>query len=185
MFAAWTNMNEVVKHMCLTVNLFPKSVYKCCINWIKVATCSFKTCRLAYSLMALRTADQANDVYQSGMTFLRQHLHLTRISARTERLIYLALHMILSCFWMWCASNIWRLWSLLAFLLRRRNVLQWLAKPKIHVRCLIAEKMSRKGHRMTPRVLTKSKVWFCIAFGALRTSIISYAKLENSETWRS
>ena len=33
-------------------------------------------------LVDLRTVEQADDVYQSGMTFLRQHLHLTRISAR-------------------------------------------------------------------------------------------------------
>ena len=43
----------------------------------------------------------------------------------------------------------------------RRNVLQWLAKPKIHVLGLVAEKRPGTRHRNLP----KSRVWFCLARG--------------------
>ena len=43
----------------------------------------------------------------------------------------------------------------------RRNVLQWLAKPKIHVLGLVAEKRPGTRHRTLP----KSRVWFCLARG--------------------
>ena len=49
---------------------------------------SHRTCTVK-----LRTVDEAQEAYESGMTFLRQHLQLTRISSRTDgfQCVYLLL----------------------------------------------------------------------------------------------
>ena len=54
-------------------------------------------CLLLVCLVNLRTVEQAEDVYQSGMTFLRQHLHLTKISARQVEWIHPLFVSVSSC----------------------------------------------------------------------------------------
>ena len=128
------------------------------------------------STMNPRTVEMAEDIYQSGMTFLRQHIVLTRMSARSTH--HVCLHTLYSEHFrqinLGCSFFVH---------MRRMNVLQWLAKPKIHVVCLGNQHTERERKPLIHHCPDWNSASAVTVICRLRCSIICFEKRVASESW--